>query len=145
MKDDVTYLNIFYLLFEETFSALLDLCQGKSPVSGGFLSQRPVTRSFVFFLDIEWANACENSRVAADLSRYLAHYDVIVMTQTGQVSDMHYCAIPSRMSYFFHKNILCEPLIHVFKLQRFRYCIFSNLLRFLTVTNLLVCLKSFLV
>ena len=34
----------------EPFSALLVLCAGKSPVSGEFPSQRPVTRSFgVFF------------------------------------------------------------------------------------------------
>ena len=34
----------------ETFSALLAFCEGNSPVTGGFPSQRPVTRSFgVFF------------------------------------------------------------------------------------------------
>ena len=34
----------------ETFSALLALCAGNSPVTGEFTSQRPVTRSFdVFF------------------------------------------------------------------------------------------------
>ena len=32
----------------ETFSALLALCAGNSPVTGEFPSQRPVTRSFVF-------------------------------------------------------------------------------------------------
>ena len=35
----------------ETFSALLSLCAGNSPVTGEFPSQRPVTRSFdVFYL-----------------------------------------------------------------------------------------------
>ena len=34
----------------ETFSALLALCEGNPPVTGGFPTQRPVTRSFdVFF------------------------------------------------------------------------------------------------
>ena len=34
----------------ETFSALLAICAGNSPVTGEFLTQRPVTRSFdVFF------------------------------------------------------------------------------------------------
>ena len=34
----------------DTFSALLDICAGNSPVTGEFLAQRPVTRSFeVFF------------------------------------------------------------------------------------------------
>ena len=36
----------------ETFSALLALCAGKSPVSGEFPSQRPLTRSFDDFLDL---------------------------------------------------------------------------------------------
>ena len=33
----------------ETFSALLSLCEGNSLVTGGFPSQRPVTRSFDVF------------------------------------------------------------------------------------------------
>ena len=36
----------------ETFSALLALCAGDSPVSGEFPSQRPVTRSFDVFFDL---------------------------------------------------------------------------------------------
>ena len=35
----------------ETFSALLVLCVGNSPVTGEFPSQRPVTRSFDVFFD----------------------------------------------------------------------------------------------
>ena len=33
----------------ETFSALLAICAGNSPVPGEFLAQRPVTRSFIVF------------------------------------------------------------------------------------------------
>ena len=36
----------------ETFSALLALCEGNSPVTGEFPSQRPVTRSFDVFFDL---------------------------------------------------------------------------------------------
>ena len=36
----------------ETFSALLALCKGNSPVTGEFPSQRPVMRSFDFFFDL---------------------------------------------------------------------------------------------
>ena len=36
----------------ETFSALLALCVGNSPVTEEFLSQRPVTRSFDVFFDL---------------------------------------------------------------------------------------------
>ena len=36
----------------ETFSTLLVLCEGNSPVFGEFPSQRPVTRSFDVFFDL---------------------------------------------------------------------------------------------
>ena len=36
----------------ETFSALPALCEGNQPVTGGFPSQRPVTRSFDVFFDL---------------------------------------------------------------------------------------------
>ena len=36
----------------ETFSALLALCAGNSPVTGEFHAQRPVTRSFDVFFDL---------------------------------------------------------------------------------------------
>ena len=65
----------------ETFSAILDLCAGNSPVLGEFATQRPVTRSFEVFL---WAkpriNGWINNRYAGDLRRHRAHYDVIVMS-----------------------------------------------------------------
>ena len=36
----------------ETFSELLAICEGNSPVSGEFPAQRPVTRSFDIFFDM---------------------------------------------------------------------------------------------
>ena len=36
----------------ETFSALLAICAGNSPVTGEFPTQRPVTRSFDFFFEM---------------------------------------------------------------------------------------------
>ena len=36
----------------ETFSALLAICAGNSPVTGEFPTQRPVTRSFDIFFDL---------------------------------------------------------------------------------------------
>ena len=36
----------------ETFSALLAICAGNSPVTGEFPTQRPVTRSFAVFFDL---------------------------------------------------------------------------------------------
>ena len=40
----------------ETFSALPDLYAGNSPVTGEFPSQRPVTRSFDIFFDLQLNN-----------------------------------------------------------------------------------------
>ena len=64
----------------ETFSALLALCAGNSPVTCEFFSQRPVTRSFDVFLiwDLD-KRGWVNNREAGDLRRHRAHYDVIVM------------------------------------------------------------------
>ena len=36
----------------ETFSALLAICAGNSPVPGEFPTQRPVTRNFDVFFDL---------------------------------------------------------------------------------------------
>ena len=36
----------------ETYSALLAICAGNSPVTGEFPAQRPVTRSFDVFFDL---------------------------------------------------------------------------------------------
>ena len=62
----------------ETFSALLALCEWNLPVTGGFPSQRPVTRSFDIFFNVR-LNGWANNRDADDLRRHHANYDVIVM------------------------------------------------------------------
>ena len=58
----------------ETFSALLAICAGNSPVTGEFPTQRPVTRSFDVFFDLRL-----NKRLVNDLRRHRAHYDVTIM------------------------------------------------------------------
>ena len=64
---------------EKTIETLViwDAMWGKPPVTGGFPSQRPVTRSFDAFFDL--TNDCANNRDAGDLRRHRAHYDVTVM------------------------------------------------------------------
>ena len=59
----------------ETFSALLAICAGNSPVTSKFSSQKSVTRICV------WINGWVNIREAGDLRRHRAHYDVIVMKE----------------------------------------------------------------
>ena len=64
----------------ETFSALLAICVGNSPVPGEFPAQRPVTRSFdVFFYLRLNKRLSKNAGEAGDLRRHHAHYEVIVM------------------------------------------------------------------
>ena len=66
-----------------TFAALLAPCEGNSPVTGKFPSQRPVKRSFIF-LSAPWIN----NREAGDLRRHRAHYDVIVMNELSPVAHI---------------------------------------------------------
>ena len=63
----------------ETFSALLAICAGNSPVSGEFPAQRPVTRSIDISLICAYLNGWVNTREAGDLRHYRAHYHAIVM------------------------------------------------------------------
>ena len=63
----------------ETFSALLAIRAGNSPVFGEFPAQRPVTRSFDVFFDCTWINRWVNNDESGDFRRYRTHYDVIVM------------------------------------------------------------------
>ena len=63
----------------ETFSALLAVCAGNSPVTCEFPAQRPVTRSFDFFLICAWICSWVNNREAGDFRRHRAHCDVTVM------------------------------------------------------------------
>ena len=51
----------------------------RSPVTGEFPSQRPVTRTFGVFFICVWINSCVNNREAGDVRRYRAHYDITVM------------------------------------------------------------------
>ena len=73
----------------ETFSALLAICAGNSPVPGEFPAQRPVTRSFDIFFDLRLYE-----REAHDLRRYRAHYDVIVMISLPRALGCLPCIVP---------------------------------------------------
>ena len=63
----------------ETFSALLALCAGISPVAGELPSQRPVTQSFADSFGLRLNKRLSKNREAGDLRRHGAHYDVTVM------------------------------------------------------------------
>ena len=66
MTQDVHILNSWWRHQMETFSALLALCAGNSPVK--------------FSLICACVNGWANNREAGDLRRHCAHYDVTVMS-----------------------------------------------------------------
>ena len=64
----------------ETFSALLTICAGNTPVTGEFPSQRPVTRSFDVFFDLRLnkrlsKQSCPLWRHCNDRHDFSFHYD----------------------------------------------------------------------
>ena len=63
----------------ETFSALLAICAGNSLVTGEFLAQGPVMRSFDVFFDLRLNKRLSKQRQAGDLRRHRTYYDVTVM------------------------------------------------------------------
>ena len=80
-------------------SVLLALYAGNSPVTGEFPSQRPVTRSFVFFdlrLNKRLSKQSGGGEGAGDLKPHRAHYDVIVMKSSGWSYTHHTKEIENR-------------------------------------------------
>ena len=73
----------------ESFSALLAICAGNSPVVGEFPAQRPVMRSFDVFFDLHLNNGWVNNGEAGDLRRLGAHYDVAVMYEVISQDEIH--------------------------------------------------------
>ena len=63
----------------ETFSALLALCAGNSPVPVNSPHKGQWRGALMFSLICTWINAWVNNREAGDLRGHRAHYDVIVM------------------------------------------------------------------
>ena len=63
----------------ETFSALLALCAGNSPVPVNSPHKGQWRGVLMFSLICVWINGWVNTREAGDLRRYRGHYDVIIM------------------------------------------------------------------
>ena len=93
----------------ETFSALLALCVGNSPVIGEFPSQRPVTRGFDGFFDLRLNRRSSNNRESGDLRRHRAHYNVNVM-KTRLVYGVTMTNAGYRLGNWFTKDKPYPPL-----------------------------------
>ena len=64
----------------KTFSALLTLCAGNSPVPVNSPHKGQWRGTLMFSLICAWINDWVNNREAGDLRRHLGHYDVNVMS-----------------------------------------------------------------
>ena len=72
----------------ETFCALLALCEGNPPVTGGFPSQRPVTRSFDVFFICAWINRYQPLSKQSWgwwFGHHRGHYDVTVIWHAARI------------------------------------------------------------
>ena len=82
----------------ETFSTLLVLCAGNSPVTVEFQWRGALT----FSLICVWINGWVNNRYAGDLRRHRAHYDVTVMISFIRINNLcteSFCRIIRRYLY----------------------------------------------
>ena len=82
----------------ETFSALLALCEGNSPVTGEFPSQRPVMRSFDFFFDL---------RLNKQLSKQSRHWWFETPSRSIILSSMTTMSLQSLLGTLLLP--MCEP------------------------------------
>ena len=79
---DVSHLKWRYSWWRhqmETFSALLALCGGNPPVTGGYPPQKPVAPSFDIFFHLRLNKRLSKQSRRQCLRRHCAHYDVTVM------------------------------------------------------------------
>ena len=91
----------------ETFSALLAICAGNSPVSGEFPAQRPVTRSFDVFFDL-----CLSKRLIKDSWgwRFEMPLHSLWCHCNGNTSVTHFKLQSCKTSLTHNINFIC-PII----------------------------------
>ena len=121
----------------ETFSALLAICAGNSPVPGEFPTQRPVTRSFDVYFDLRPNKRWVNNREVGDLRRNRAHYDVIVMLCAHLAGTSLHCA-DNKLVIF--RTRLTRPVGSLDSLSFRRVCISVNETEF--VFNIVECMAD---
>ena len=90
----------------ETFSALLVICAGNSPVPVNSRHKGQWRGALMFSLICIWISGWVNNREAGDLRRYCAHYDVIVMRSTS------FPYWPMKMLHQWKTIIFMMPFCH---------------------------------
>ena len=71
----------------ESFSVLLAICAGNSPVTGEFPHKGQWRGALMFSLICTRINGLANNGAAGDLRRHRAHYDVTVMIDAMRKED----------------------------------------------------------
>ena len=110
----------------ETFSFLLALCAGNSPITGEFPSQRPVTRSFDVFFDmcldnrwskqsrgwwfempshLLWRNCIESSRYIYTIPWHCRYYSLLISRVKTRISTLHIVNIMAADACHFAHDI----------------------------------------
>ena len=82
-----------FKIFHDDVIKCKHLPRYKPFVTGDFPAQRPVTRSFDVSLICAWINVWVNNRVAGDLRRHRAHYEVIILYFMAKFMNAFICII----------------------------------------------------
>ena len=86
----------------ETFSALLALCAGNSPVPVNSPHKGQWRGALMFSLICAWIHDWVNNREAGDLRRRRGHYDVIVMVKSRENWFCSYFSSIVLVTIFFY-------------------------------------------
>ena len=94
----------------ETFSALLALCAGNSPITGEFPSHKGQWRGALMFpLFCAWTNGWVDNRDVGDLGRHRAYYDVTMKKDINR-NKAHLTASGVHNSWNILPTFLAETL-----------------------------------
>ena len=99
----------------ETFSALLAICAGNSPVPGEFPHKGQWRGAFKCSLICTRINDWVNNGDAGDLRRYRAHYDVTVMSVVLKV-QLTFVQLRGRGRHF--RNTLFPYILRLYLILR---------------------------
>ena len=123
----------------ETFSALLALCAGNSPVPVNSPHKGQWRGALMFSLICVWINGWVNSREAGDLRRHRGHYDVNVMTEMEPRESWILRELCTK--YIWTRNMFWWTVIRIIVSSRERQgvsncmlldCLFKSLFRLTT-------------
>ena len=102
----------------ETFSALLAMCAGNSPVIGKIPRTKAGDAEIDVFFVLDWINGWTSNGEAGDLRRHRAQYDVTVIFCVGawlyhldvRVPNIHVWALLVEQCYYMLHDIIIPSL-----------------------------------